>query len=101
GRDAVFQQATGSDHVFMRTTRLDSGVRGYTNILLSRQPRCEIDVVRCKVLGHPDVCDASRERTLAARGDLVDLTELSGVQPLLEREECRIEPLDVSDSAHQ
>ena len=54
-----------------------------------------------EVLDDADVGDAGRERTLASRGDLVDLAELAGRDAPAQLLQRRVEALDVPDGADE
>ena len=54
-----------------------------------------------QVLDDPDVADAGREGALAAGEDLVDLTELTGIEALAQGPQGRVAALHVADGTHQ
>ena len=95
GDDAAFQLPRRRHHVFVRAAAA-CGDMGEDRLEAALgEPGGQVDVVRAQVLHDPDVGDARREGTLPACGNLVNLTELASFNPLPQRLQRRIEPLDV------
>src|SRR5690606_26130434 len=87
----------GHNEVFMRATALEGGLGVNGGVVALSEPGSGIEVVRAEVFDDSHVCDAGRERALAARRDLIDVAEITVLDPLSKALERRVVALDVTD----
>ena len=101
GDGAVLQRSQGCDEILVITTTAVCGASGDRQVRFLGNPGGQVDVVCREVLDDTNVGYPTWERSLAPRGDLEDLAEITCGETLARRLKRRVVALDVSDGAHE